>query len=33
MGQGINCKCNKCGYEFGAKLGIGFLYPSLDSVK
>ena len=29
MGQGINCRCNKCGYEFGANLGVGFFYPSL----
>lgn len=29
MGQGISCKCNKCGYEFGANLGVGFFYPSL----
>lgn len=31
MGQGISCKCNKCGYEFGANLGMGFFYPSFVS--
>lgn len=27
MGQGYECKCNKCGYSFGANLGVGFLFP------
>jgi len=27
MGRGYECKCNKCGYSFGANLGVGFLFP------
>ncbi len=27
MGQGINYKCSKCGYENSFQLGVGMLYP------
>ncbi len=29
MGHAYECKCNKCGYEFSAELGIGFLFPDV----
>lgn len=29
MGQGLSVKCNKCGYDFDAWLGIGMLFPNL----
>ena len=27
MGQGVGFKCSKCGKEYGASTGIGFLFP------
>ncbi len=29
MGTGYNCKCNKCGYEIHANLGVGFMFPKV----
>ena len=27
MGMMLQCKCEKCGYGFGADVSFGFLYP------
>ncbi len=27
MGSGYSLKCRKCGYEFSANLGVGFMFP------
>ena len=27
MGSGCSLKCRKCGYEFSANLGVGFMFP------
>ncbi len=29
MGSSYGCKCNKCGYQIYADLGVGFLFPKL----
>lgn len=29
MGTGISLRCRKCGYEFSANLGVGFMFPLL----
>lgn len=31
MGQGYRCTCKKCGYEFSANLGFGFMFPKVYS--
>lgn len=29
MGIELTCVCEKCGYEFEADVGVGFLYPKV----
>jgi len=29
MGQGLGCKCNKCGYSVHINFGVGFFYPNV----
>lgn len=31
MGEGISCRCKKCGYTFSANLGVGFMLPKVYS--
>ena len=31
MGEGISCRCKKCGYTFSANLGVGFMFPKVYS--
>ena len=29
MGIELTCVCEKCGYEFEADVGFGFIYPNV----
>ena len=31
MGVDLSCNCKKCGYHFGASVGVGMLYPKVYS--
>ena len=31
MGIVLSCNCKKCGYHFGASVGVGMLYPKVYS--
>lgn len=31
MGLDLTCNCKKCGYSFGAQVGVGMLYPKVYS--
>ena len=31
MGVVLSCNCKKCGYHFGASVGVGMLYPKVYS--